>query len=942
MVGQQEVDVGLIRRSFEALAPRASELVRRFYEELFRRYPQVKPLFANTRPEEQQKKLLAALTLTVNNLDRPQVLAKTLAELGSRHQQYGAEPAHYDAVAGVLLDVMQELAGELWTDEVGAAWGAALGLVKETMLSGYEAAGDATMAMNKKQGEGAGESSTAMVVENAQVLMDILEYAPINIMMADADERIIFVNRKAREVLGSVEQELASYLPGFKLSEVVGGSIHRYHKDPEKIKRILQGLQAGDRRNGEITPGRFVFEHETRPLIDRSGKRLGYVVQWVDVTEKRLKEEQASRLQRAVDGAQTAIMMVNRDLVVTYANESTKILLKKHEQAMRSVYPSFQADKIVGTCIDMFHKNPAHQRRLLDDPSRLPYEVDIKVGPLTFHIRAGAIHDLSGKYVGNTLEWADVTELRAKETEVARLQSAISGSTTALMLCDKDFAITYVNAAVVQLLRNRQDQLRKVFPGFDAEKLVGEKIDRFHKNPAHQRALLSDRSRLPYRGEIYLLDIVFEVNATAVVGANGEFMGNMVEWKDLTEQKDGEKQIQTLIADAVAGRLENRIDVRRYEGFMKQLGEGINKLMDTMLAPLDETTMVIKSLAEGDLTKTVETDYQGQFGVLKDSVNASVKNLEEMVCKIREGASSIASAAAEIAQGNADLSQRTESQASSLEETASSMEELTGTVKQNADNAKQANQLAAGARTQAERGGEVVQSAIAAMGQINSASKKIADIIGVIDEIAFQTNLLALNAAVEAARAGEQGRGFAVVAAEVRNLAQRSAGAAKEIKALIKDSVEKVDDGSRLVNESGKTLDEIVTAVKKVSDIIAEIAAASQEQSAGIEQINKAVLQMDEVTQQNAALVEEAAAASQSMDEQARSMDQLIAFFRVAGNTAAPAPARSSAAARRPPAAVAKGPAAKPARTRDARAQSGASTRQPRPNKTTDEEWEEF
>jgi methyl-accepting chemotaxis protein len=241
-------------------------------------------------------------------------------------------------------------------------------------------------------------------------------------------------------------------------------------------------------------------------------------------------------------------------------------------------------------------------------------------------------------------------------------------------------------------------------------------------------------------------------------------------------------------------------------------------------------------------------------------------------------------AAKEIAAGNSDLSQRTEMQASSLEETASSMEELTSTVKQNADNARQANQLAAGASSVAEKGGAVVGQVVHTMSSINDSSKKIVDIISVIDGIAFQTNILALNAAVEAARAGEQGRGFAVVASEVRSLAQRSAAAAKEIKALITDSVDKVEDGTRLVDEAGKTMDEIVASVKRVTDIMAEISAASQEQSSGIEQVNRAVTQMDEATQQNAALVEQASAAAESLQEQAQQLTQTVAVFRIAQN----------------------------------------------------------
>jgi methyl-accepting chemotaxis protein len=295
-----------------------------------------------------------------------------------------------------------------------------------------------------------------------------------------------------------------------------------------------------------------------------------------------------------------------------------------------------------------------------------------------------------------------------------------------------------------------------------------------------------------------------------------------------------------------------------------------------------QTQLTVKAAIEGDLSARIPIGGKtGDIESLCKGVNAMLDNTVDLVRRVKGAAAEVQIGAEEISRGNLNLSQRTESQASSLEETASSMEEMTSTVKQTADNAGQANQLAMAARQQAEKGGAVVNSCITAMGGINAASKKIADIIGVIDEIAFQTNLLALNAAVEAARAGEQGRGFAVVATEVRNLAGRSATAAKEIKALIHDSVARVDAGSKLVDESGRTLEDIVNAVKKVTDIVAEIAAASREQSSGIEQVNKAVMQMDQSTQQNAALVEEASAASQAIVEQAQALSGMIARYKI-------------------------------------------------------------
>jgi methyl-accepting chemotaxis protein len=298
--------------------------------------------------------------------------------------------------------------------------------------------------------------------------------------------------------------------------------------------------------------------------------------------------------------------------------------------------------------------------------------------------------------------------------------------------------------------------------------------------------------------------------------------------------------------------------------------------------PLSEATRVARTVASGDLRMSINVKSRDEVGQLLTALNEMTEALVRIVREVRRGTETIGTASAEISSGNADLSNRTEQQASSLEETASSMEELTGTVKQNADNARQANQLAAGASTMAVKGGEVVDRVVRRMSSINESSKKIADIISVIDGIAFQTNILALNAAVEAARAGEQGRGFAVVASEVRTLAQRSAAAAKEIKALITDSVAKVEDGSKLVDQAGHTMEEIVTAVKRVTDIMAEIAAASQEQTSGIEQINQAITQMDQTTQQNAALVEEAAAAAESMQEQAQSLTRAVSIFKLA------------------------------------------------------------
>jgi methyl-accepting chemotaxis protein len=524
----------------------------------------------------------------------------------------------------------------------------------------------------------------------------------------------------------------------------------------------------------------------------------------------------------------------------------------------------------------------------------------------------------------------EVSDARRLANEAMRVKVALDNVGTGVMIADRDRNIIYMNKSVTELLTKVENDLRKVMPNFSVANLMGANIDQFHKNPAHQQQLLASFTKT-HNTEITVAGHTFGLSACPVINDNGERLGSAIEWRDRTAEVAVEKEVADIVNAAANGDFTRRISMEDKEGFFKQLGTGMNKLMETSAAGLDEVVRVLGALAKGDLTETITNEYHGTFGQLKDDSNTTVEQLTEVIQRIKEAGDTINTASKEIAAGNTNLSQRTEEQASSLEETAASMEELTSTVKQNAENAKQANQLAAGASDIAVKGGEVVGQVVTTMSSISESSKKIVDIISVIDGIAFQTNILALNAAVEAARAGEQGRGFAVVASEVRNLAQRSAAAAKEIKTLINDSVDKVSVGTDLADKAGKTMDEVVNSVKRVTDIMAEISAASAQQSSGIEQVNQAITQMDDVTQQNAALVEEAAAAAESLEEQAQELATLISTFKLSNDV-------SSSTSRE----VAVRPQRAPVASSAPRPAAAKSKALPKSAAADDEEWKEF
>jgi methyl-accepting chemotaxis protein len=470
--------------------------------------------------------------------------------------------------------------------------------------------------------------------------------------------------------------------------------------------------------------------------------------------------------------------------------------------------------------------------------------------------------------------------------EMLRVKIALDNVSTGVMIADANRTVIYANNAVMKILGEAESDIRKDLPSFTASSVVGSSIDQFHKQPQHQASMLA-KLTTTQTANFTVGGRHMRVTASPVLGEKGDRLGAVAEWTDRTAEVRIEEEVADIVSAATMGYLSQRLDMTGKTGFFASLTEGLNLLLDNTEKSLQATSEVLSRVAEGDLTRTVDVKFSGIFGKLGEDTNATIERLREVVGSIKEASEAINTASKEIAAGNNDLSSRTEQQASSLEETASSMEELNATVKQNTESAEHASNLAKRSNEIGLRGGDAVQKVVKTMELIQGSSRKIADIIGVIDSIAFQTNILALNAAVEAARAGEQGRGFAVVATEVRNLAQRSAEAAKEIKGLISESNARVDEGAMLVDEAGETMDEVVTTFERVAGLISEIAEASHEQANGIEQVTQAVSQMDEVTQQNAALVEQAAAAAESLEEQARSLVASVAMFDLGNATPA-------------------------------------------------------
>jgi methyl-accepting chemotaxis protein len=474
----------------------------------------------------------------------------------------------------------------------------------------------------------------------------------------------------------------------------------------------------------------------------------------------------------------------------------------------------------------------------------------------------------------------EAAEDQRSAREMLRIKQALDEVRMPVTLANSRRELVYMNVAAKMLWTEMSDELSKRIPNFSIEGMFGQRISTYLETQEDQNTF-SEQSKDPKIMYINLGGKKLRLTVISVYDEQNNYVGRATQWKNITVESAMENQISKIVEDAISGNFRNRVRVDAKGGFFKDIAEGLNILLETCEKSYGDIADVFNALAQGNLNKKITTQYTGDFENIKNNANNTVQKLTEIVELIKNITDSLSSSSKEIAASNHDLSNRTTSQAGALEETAASMHELNSTVQANTENANYANTFVVNTSDIATKGVKVITRVVDTMQEIHESSRKVVDIISVIDSISFQTNILALNAAVEAARAGEQGRGFAVVASEVRSLAQRAATAAGEIKLLINDSVDKIEDGSKLVLDAGHTMEEIVTSIRTVTQMIADISIASDEQSTGIGQANNAILEMEEMTQQNATLVKQSAATAINLKDQAIALANAVDYFKI-------------------------------------------------------------
>ncbi|MCR9162946.1 MAG: methyl-accepting chemotaxis protein [bacterium] len=616
------------------------------------------------------------------------------------------------------------------------------------------------------------------------------------------------------------------------------------------------------------------------PLRNDAGEVDGAVVTMVPVASAE-EELERGRLLGVVKGIPVAVLVTDPEFVVTSANGAADDFFAQHGSAIEKAVPSFDSARLTGNSIIELLSEPAGFRRRISDPTSLPHTESVELGELHISVQVGASFDGDGPLIGYSFMFADVTNSQAVERQRDRLESLLASASSMFAVVDDDGYIVYCNDALTQMLTRYEAEFRAQSPTFSASRLIGTRIDTIHGAPDLQPGALSDDSSLPHTAEITVGQLEFGLNTYALHDAAGNRIGSAVEWSDHNARAAFRREMNRVLACFRHGELAVRGDVHSLDPAYQGMMQGLNDMIDVLVEPIVVLEKHLSKLAKGDLTSYMGGNYEGAHNKLKSALNGTLDGLNTALTNVIQVAQSVAGGARQVSDTANALSQGATQQASSLAQISAEIGRITEQTGQNAQNAEVANELTNTARENAVRGDGMMADMVNAMGEIEHSSQSIRKIIKVIDDIAFQTNLLALNAAVEAARAGVHGKGFAVVAEEVRSLAARSAKAASETTDMIEDSINKVEQGTQIATRTAGALKDIVCDVGKVSELVAGIATASDEQSRGIKTIDESLSQIGKVTETNTAGAEESAAGSQDLARQARELQERLSGFKL-------------------------------------------------------------
>jgi methyl-accepting chemotaxis protein len=752
---------------------------------------------------------------------------------------------------------------------------------------------------------GLGIFFTWQKTDSLSSFIPILKNLSSSIMISDSNFTITYINDSAEKLFTEIASEIQKDIPNFQPSKIVGQKIDFFHKDPTYQRKILTSLI--DTHKAEIQIAERSFRLIVNPIFSNQ-KRVGFIVEWFDLTDSIKKEEtykdnqvistlisRMSTLKSIEEMLQFGLDSIREIYGWEYASfwrYDKKEKNLKFSKESGSVNLEFRRISEISTFAEGVGLNGrAWKNKDVFFVEELGKLVDCVRAPIATKVgvKSGIAFPIffKGEIFG-TMEFFSTQKLSYSESriqafrtlsqifvealerfinlqEMTRIKVALDNVSTNIMIADNERNIIYMNKSIIKMFTNAETDIKKEFSFFEAKGVLGKSIDLFHKNPSHQANLLATLLT-EHKAKIQIGGRHFDLTANPVLGVNNERLGSVVEWADITNQIKTQTQIEQIINNALQGKLDSRLNLEDKVGFYKTLSEKINQLLDIVYEAVHEVAHTLGYISKGDLTHSLEKNYLGIFGELKEHTNETIRILSEVITELKSNADFVLNAVEQLNSAAQNLSQSSSEQAASIEQTSASLEEMNAAIAQNAENARQTNFIASQTSKDAKQGGESVLQTVQAM-------KSIAEKISIIEDIAYQTNLLALNAAIEAARAGEHGKGFAVVASEVRKLAERSQVSANEISELSISSVE-------VAEQAGKLISEIVPAINRTADLIQEIAASSNEQSSGVEQISKAMSQLDGVTQQTASSSEQLASTAEELSSQAENLKKIIDFFK--------------------------------------------------------------